>query len=61
MMDDIDLANRLKKTIEDRKQLIQETLMSGRLSDMEMYKSILGEINALTLIEQTISEYFKGS
>jgi|TARA_R100000353_G_scaffold175133_1_gene144663 hypothetical protein len=60
-MDDIDLANRLKKTIEERKQLIQETLMSGRLSDMEMYKSILGEINALTLIEQTISEYFKGS
>jgi len=60
-MDDIDLANRLKKTIEERKQLIEETLMSGRLSDMEMYKSILGEINALTLIEQTISEYFKGS
>ena len=60
-MDDIDLANRLKKTIEERKQLIQETLMSGRLSDMEMYKSILGEINALTLIEQTIAEYFKGS
>ena len=60
-MDDIDLANRLKKTIEERKQLIQETLMSGRLSDMEMYKSILGEINALTLIEQTISEYFKGN
>ena len=60
-MDDIDLANRLKKTIEERKQLIQEALMSGRLSDMEMYKSILGEINALTLIEQTISEYFKGS
>ena len=61
MMDDIDLANRIKKTIEDRKGLIQETLMSGRLSDMEMYKSIQGEINALTLIEETISEHFKGS
>ena len=35
-MDDVDLANRIKKTIEDRKALIQETLMGGRLSDMEM-------------------------
>lgn len=61
MMDDVDLANRIKKTIEDRKALIQETLMGGRLSDMEMYKSIQGEINALTLIEETISEHFKGS
>ena len=61
MMDEVDLADRIKKTIEDRRALIQETLMGGRLSDMEMYKSIQGEINALILIEQTISEYFKGS
>ena len=55
-MDDIDLAHRIKRTIDERKSLIEETLMGGRLTDMEMYKSIQGELSALSLIEEQISD-----
>tara|TARA_B100000900_G_scaffold338210_1_gene300292 strand:- start:241 stop:423 length:183 start_codon:yes stop_codon:yes gene_type:complete len=58
-MDDLDIAHRIKRTIEERRTLIQETLMGGRLSDMEMYKSIQGELSALSLIEEQISDYFR--
>jgi|TARA_Y100000114_G_scaffold146583_1_gene157437 hypothetical protein len=58
-MDDIDLAHRIKRTIDERKSLIEETLMGGRLTDMEMYKSIQGELSALSLIEEQISDYFR--
>jgi len=58
-MDDLDLAHRIKRTIEERRTLIQEALMGGRLSDMEMYKSIQGELSALSLIEEQISDYFR--
>jgi len=58
-MDEVDLAHRLKRTIEDRRALIQEALMGGRLSDMEMYKSIQGELSALFLVEEQISDYFR--
>ena len=58
-MDDLDIAHRIKRTIEERRALIQEALMGGRLSDMEMYKSIQGELSALSLIEEQISDYFR--
>ena len=58
-MDDIDLADKIKRVIEDRRGLIQTTLMDGLLTDIEHYKSLQGELTALNLIEQEVSQYFK--
>ena len=58
-MDDIDLADKIKSIIDDRRDLIQTTMMDGLLKDIEHYRSLQGEITALNLIEQEISQYFK--
>ncbi len=58
-MDDIDLADKIKRIIDDRRDLIQTTMMDGLLKDIEHYRSLQGEITALNLIEQEISQYFK--
>jgi|TARA_R110001583_G_scaffold87199_1_gene227866 hypothetical protein len=60
-MDDIDLAGKIKKVIEDRRELISGTLMDGLLKDIEHYKSLQGELLALNLIEGEISQHFKDS
>ena len=41
-MDDIDLGNRLKRVLQDRRDLIQEVLMDGLLKDIEHYKTLQG-------------------
>ena len=46
-MDDIDLAGKIKKVIEDRRELISGTLMDGLLKDIEHYKYLQGELSAL--------------
>ncbi len=58
-MDDIDLADKLKRVIEDRRSLIMTTMMDGLLKDIEHYKSLQGELTALNLVESEISQYFK--
>jgi|TARA_E500000318_G_scaffold23134_3_gene23493 hypothetical protein len=58
-MDDIDLAQTIKRVIEDRRGLIQATLMDGLLQDIEHYKQLQGELTALNLIEVEVSAYFK--
>ena len=60
-MNDIDLAGKIKRVIEDRRELIIGTLMAGLLKDMEHYKSLQGELVALNLIESEISQHFKDS
>ncbi len=60
-MNDIDLAGKIKRVIEDRRELIIGTLMDGLLKDMEHYKSLQGELVALNLIESEISQHFKDS
>ena len=60
-MNDIDLAGKIKRVIEDRRELIIGTLMDGVLKDMEHYKSLQGELVALNLIESEISQHFKDS
>ena len=47
---DISLIDQIKKKIELRESQIQETLMSGSLKDMEHYKYLQGELNALYFI-----------
>jgi|TARA_A100001037_G_scaffold303364_1_gene337166 hypothetical protein len=60
-MDDIDLAGKIKRVIDDRRELIRGTLMDGLLKDIEHYKSLQGELVALNLIESEISQHFKDS
>ena len=58
-MDDIDLAHKIKRVIEDRRGMIKDTMMDGLLTSIEHYKSLQGELTALNLVEFEISEYFK--
>ena len=58
-MDDIDLADKIKRIIDDRRDLIQTTMMDGLLKDIEHYRSLQGELTALNLIQQEVSQYFK--
>ncbi len=58
-MDDIDLGSRLKRIMEDRRELIREVLMDGMLKDIEHYKSLQGELTVINLVEDTIREFYK--
>jgi|TARA_B100000989_G_C19478558_1_gene444076 hypothetical protein len=58
-MEDFDLAETIKKNIEDRRELIKNTLMNGMLKDIEHYKSLQGELNSLLYVEQVIKDYYK--
>ena len=58
-MDDIDLGSRLKRIMEDRRELIREVLMDGMLKDIEHYKSLQGELTVINLVEDTIREFHK--
>jgi len=58
-MDDIDLAHKIKRVIEDRRGMIRDTMMDGLLTSIEHYKSLQGELTALNLVESEISRYFK--
>ena len=55
----IALIDLIKKKIERRESQIQETLMSGSLKDMEHYKYLQGELNALYFIANEISDLAK--
>ena len=59
MQDDIEIVDALKKIIASREAQIAETLMSGGLKDMEHYKYLQGELNALYFIANEISDLAK--
>ena len=58
-MDDIDLGNRLKRVLQERRDLIQEVLMDGLLKDIEHYKTLQGELTVITLVEEAIRDFYK--
>ena len=58
-MDDIDLGSRLKRMLEERRELISEVLMDGMLKDMDHYKSLQGELVIINLVEDTIRDFYK--
>ena len=58
-MDDIDLGNRLKRVLQDRRDLIQEVLMDGLRKDIEHYKTLQGELTVITLVEEAIRDFYK--
>ena len=58
-MDAIELANQLKRLINEQRSAIQETMMDGLLKDIEHYKSLQGQIHSLNLVEAEIANFFK--
>ena len=58
-MDDIDLGSRLKRILQERRQLISDVLMDGMLKDIEHYKSLQGELTIINLVEDTIRDFYK--
>ena len=58
-MDEIEVIALIKKTISERDQQIQESLMSGGLKDIEHYKYLQGELSALYYIANAISDMGK--
>ena len=58
-MDDIDLGSRLKRMLEERRELIIEVLMDGMLKDMDHYKSLQGELTIINLVDDTIRDFYK--
>ena len=58
-MDDIDLGSRLKRILQERRQLISDVLMDGMLKDIEHYKSMQGELTIINLVEDTIRDFYK--
>ena len=58
-MDDIEVIDKIKRTLSAREEQIQETLMSGGLKDIEHYKYLQGELSALYYIANAISDMGK--
>ena len=57
-MSEIDLADAIKKSIEQRREQIKDTLMSGGIKDMDQYKYLQGELTALYYVENELQDYF---
>ena len=58
-MDDVDLADRIKRLVATEKKNISDTMMDGLLKDVEHYRNLQGQIHALNLVELEIANYFK--
>ena len=58
-MDEIAVLDSIKKSISQREQQIQETLMSGGLKDIEHYKYLQGELSALYYIANELQDLNK--
>ena len=55
-MDGVWVCDRIMKTIREREQQISQMLLNNELSDMAQYRNLMGEITALGLVGQEISE-----
>jgi len=58
-MDELTVLDFIKKRLSDRKNQIEETLMSGSLKDMEHYKYLQGELSVIYYLEDEISDLGK--
>ena len=54
-MDDLEIIDKLKKSLNYGIQNIQESLMSGGVDNMEKYKYMLGQAHAYSIILKDIS------
>ena len=54
-MEDLVIIDKLKKSINNALNQIQDTMMSGGVDNMEKYKYMLGQAHAYQIILQEIS------
>jgi len=54
-MEDLVIIDKLKKSINNALNQIQDTMMSGGVDNMEKYKYMLGQAHAYQLLLQEIS------
>ena len=58
-MDDITIIDLIKKRLSDKKNQINEILMSGSLKDMEHYKYLQGELSVIYFLEDELRDIGK--
>jgi Tfp pilus assembly pilus retraction ATPase PilT len=54
-MDIITLSDKIRKTIRDKREQLTELITSGSAKDMEQYRHLIGQLDALNFIEQELS------
>ena len=54
-MDDMTIISKVKKRIKATKESITEAMLAGAVDNMEKYKYIIGQINALESVRQEIN------
>ena len=54
-MDIITLSDKIRRIIRDKKTQINDIVTSGSAKDMEQYKHLIGQLDALNFIEQELS------
>ena len=54
-MDEIALVQFIQKTIKERRRSALDILENNGISSMEQYQNLMGEINALSFVEQELS------
>ena len=55
-MDIITLSDKIRRIIRDKKTQINDIVTSGSAKDMEQYKHLIGQLDALNFIEQELSD-----
>ena len=58
-MDDITIIDLIMKRLSDKKNQINEILMSGSLKDMEHYKYLQGELSVIYFLEDELRDIGK--
>jgi len=54
-MDIITLSDKIRRIIRDKKTQITDIVTSGSAKDMEQYRHLIGQLDALNFIEQELS------
>ena len=58
-MDGLGVLNFLRKSVQARRESAVDVLAHNGISDMQQYHCIMGELNALTFIEQELVSLLK--
>ena len=54
-MDIITLSDKIRKSIREKKTQLNDLITSGSAQNMEQYKHLIGQLDALNFIEQELS------
>ena len=55
-MDIITLSDKIRRIIRHKKTQINDIVTSGSAKDMEQYRHLIGQLDALNFIEQELSD-----